>query len=123
MLRAVACVLVAAALGGCADSAATSEPEPFTTLRVLTPACASPAPLLGQPHPRAPSVIVIFRAGVAPLSETARLAAKYGFTPTHTYVSALSGFAAQVTSETLARLRCESSVELIEHDQVVTIAR
>jgi hypothetical protein len=80
--------------------------------------CLQPAPLFGQANPAAPGYIVVFRSAVDPVAETARLAARYGFTPTHVYTAALLGFSADLTSPTVARVRCEPSVSYVEHDGV-----
>ena len=47
--------------------------------------CLQPAPLLGEANPMAPGYIVVYHPGVDPVAETSRLAARYGFTPTHVY--------------------------------------
>jgi hypothetical protein len=65
--------------------------------------------------------IVIYRSGIDAVSETARLAGKYGFVARYLYTSALSGFAADLRNDTVARLRREPSVDYIERDQPVTI--
>ena len=84
--------------------------------------CLQPAPLLGQANPMAPGYIVVYHPGVDPLAETSRLAARYGFTPTHLYTAALLGFSASLTPTSVGGLRCEPSVSYMEHDGVVTIA-
>ena len=81
--------------------------------------CAQPAPLLGRYEPAAPGFIVEYRDGVDAVAETGRLASKYDFTPTHVYTAALHGFAATLTSDVVAGLRCEESVAYVEHDGVV----
>jgi len=88
--------------------------------------CVSPAPLSGQPDPRAPGYIVQFRDGVAVRAEVDRLVAKYAFTPTFVYESAIHGFAAVFTPATLIGVRCESSVLRVSHDAIggpVTLGR
>lgn len=87
-----------------------------------SPPCAQPAPLLGTYDPAAPSVIVQYRSGVDAAAETARLAAKYRFTPTYVYTSAIQGFSAQVSSSTVANLRCEATVAAVEHDSVARLS-
>jgi peptidase inhibitor I9 len=84
--------------------------------------CLQPAPLLGQANPMAPGYIVVYHSGVDPVAQTSRLAARYGFTPTHVYTAALLGFSASLTPASVAGLRCEPSVSYMEHDGVVTIA-
>ncbi len=85
------------------------------------PSCVLPAPLLGQADSAVPGYIVVFRAGVDPVAETARLGARYGFTPTHVYTAALLGFSADLTSTSVAGVRCEPSVSYVEHDAVVRV--
>lgn len=84
-----------------------------------TPACSNPAPLLGTRDPLAPNLLVQFKAGVNPAAETARLAAVHGFTPTHVYLE-FAGFAAPLSPAATAAVRCASSVQLVEHDGIVT---
>ena len=84
--------------------------------------CLQPAPLLGQANPIAPGYIVVYHPGVDPVTETSRLAARYGFTPTHLYTAALLGFSASLTPTSVGGLRCEPSVSYMEHDGVGTIA-
>jgi hypothetical protein len=78
--------------------------------------------LLGEENLAAPGYVVVFRTDVDAVAETARLAARYGFTATHIYTAALSGFSADLTSATVAAVRCEPSVSYVEHDGVVTVA-
>jgi peptidase inhibitor I9 len=88
---------------------------------VVPPPCASPAPLFGTPDPRVPGYIVVFHDSVDGGQETARLAAEYGFEPTHVYRFALQGFSAELQPSVVAEVRCEPTVTLVEHDQFVTI--
>ena len=78
--------------------------------------CAQPAPLLGRYDPAAPGFIVQYRDGVDAIAETSRLASKYGFTPSYVYTAALHGFAALLTADVVATLRCEASVANVEHN-------
>ncbi len=88
---------------------------------VVTPACAQPAPLLGQPDSRvADSYIVVYRGDVDVQATTERLEQRYAFTATHVYTSAIKGFSASFPAEVLAGIRCEAVVAYTEHDQVVT---
>jgi hypothetical protein len=80
------------------------------------PACLAPAPLSGSPVSADRRYIVTFEDGIDAAAETARLAAKYGFTPLHIYETVLSGFNAQLTPETAHALRCERSVRLMSYD-------
>ena len=83
--------------------------------------CANPAPLEGGADPPAPGYIVVFHADVAPVAETERLAAKYDFTPRHVYEAALKGFAAELSDAALAGVRCEATVDYVEHDGVAQV--
>ena len=83
------------------------------------PACASPAPLLGQRDPLAPLMLVMYKDGVDATAETARLAQALGFTPTHVY-GAIGGFAAALSPDVTAAVRCAPSVRFVEHDAVVS---
>lgn len=122
MPRSLVVLLGPALLGlACADPAAPSRivPEPL----VVTPPCASPAPLLGQFDPGAPDYIVVFHDTVDAQTETAQLATQYSFTPSHVYVAALRGFSAALPPATVADLRCETSVAYLEYDQVFYLAK
>jgi hypothetical protein len=68
-----------------------------------------------------PGYIVVFHDSVDGAQETARLAAEYGFEPTHVYRYALQGFSANLQPSVVAKVRCEPSVELVEHDQLFTL--
>ena len=104
-------LLSSVVLIACEGSAAPSLP------------CADPAPLEGQFDPRAPAYIVVFESGVSARQETDRLAAEYGFTPRFIWEVALQGFSAELTSEVVAAIRCEGSVQYMAHDGVVSIDR
>lgn len=78
--------------------------------------CANPAPLYGELHPETPGYIVVYRQGTDVAAETARLAARYGFVAQFVFQSAILGFSAQLTPETVSALRCEPSVQWIEFD-------
>jgi hypothetical protein len=107
------CTLFLPACSAITEAAATTEP---------TALCANPAPLLGQFDPRVPGYIVQLQPGVAVQAEVGRLAAKYGFTPTHVYEFALQGFSAELSPLALASIRCEASVISVEHDAVYTFS-
>jgi len=111
--------IILAGTAACGSSDASGPgPEP---LAALQPACEDPAPLLGAPDPRAPGYIVVFHASVDAELETARLAAAHGFQPRYVWTTALEGFSGDLTLEVVAELRCVSSVDFIEHDQVYSV--
>jgi hypothetical protein len=86
--------------------------------------CPLPVPLLKN-EPRAPGYIVfykfaiIFRLGKKPEEITQLLMTKYNFTPGqvfHNLPDLFSGFFAELSEETLAEIRCESAVKLVEQN-------
>jgi len=79
---------------------------------IVTPACAKPAPIALAILP-APGWIVSYNEGVDSASTTGALAAKYGFTPKDVYSF---GFHAELTQATIAALRCEPTLEIVEQD-------
>lgn len=88
-------VLLAA---GCEDGVSPTSPlqpePPPVTPAVL--ACAAPAPLHGTPDwsdPDFRGFIVMYREGTDPVADTARLSARYGFTPRFVYRHVFPGFA------------------------------
>ena len=87
----------------------------------VRPACLFPAPLSGQPDPRAPAYIVVFEDNVDARSEANRLATLYGFTPRAIWESALKGFWSDLTPNVVAAIRCEASVQSVAHDAFVSI--
>ena len=117
---AVGLVLVAiAGTAACGSSDPTSPRQ--VSLTALRPPCGHPAPLLGTPDPRAPGFIVVFHASIDAQRETARLAAAYGFQPRYVWTAALEGFSADLSREVVAELRCVSTVDFIEHDQIYSL--
>lgn len=86
-----------------------------------SPACLGPALLSGSSASANRRYIVAFREGVDPAAETARLSAKYGFTPLHVYETVLSGFNAQLTPDVATALRCERSVRRMSYDVPFTL--
>ena len=88
---------------------------------VLRPPCATPAPLFGTADPRVPGYVVVFHDSIDGGQETARLAAEYGFEPTHVYRFALQGFSAELRPSVVAAVRCEPTVDFVEHNQLVTL--
>lgn len=80
--------------------------------------CANPAPLHTKPRRVPGSYIVIFRPGTDASAEADRLRAKYQLRVTSVWESALLGFAVGDASPfTIAKLRCEPSILLIEENQ------
>jgi hypothetical protein len=88
--------------------------------RLPVPPCADSAPLLGTYNPAAPGYMVQFRDGVDAAAEAALLADRYGFVVDIVYQAGPKGFAAKLSSATVAVLRCEPAVASIEYDGVVT---
>lgn len=84
--------------------------------------CANPAPLRGQANPRAPGYIVVYQDGTPASETTEQLARKYGFAPRHVY-TVFPGFAADLTTDALAGVRCESVVRYVEHNGEVSLSR
>lgn len=111
--------LVLAGTAACGSSDSNDlGPE---SLAALQPPCGHPAPLLGAPDPRAPGYIVVFHATIDAEREAARLAAAHGFQPRYVWTAALEGFSADLTREVVAELRCVSTVDFMEHDQIYSI--
>jgi len=82
----------------------------------LAPPCASPAPLRSaRPQDRAPGYIFGYRPGTDATAVTAELAAKYDFSPEFVY-KGLPGFAAVVSEQALAAIRCDSRVTSVDYD-------
>lgn len=106
---AIAPVAAALLLAGCSRATDPSSPS----------LCLSPAPLTLSAEPAGTRYIVAYRDGVDPTKETARLAARYRFTPIHVYTAVLDGFDAELSPVALAALRCEPSVKEIEQDSLV----
>lgn len=82
------------------------------------PSCSNPAPLEGDYHPEVPGYIILFRDGVKAQDVAPSLARKYGFTASHIYET-LPGFASlDMTAETVAQIRCEPTVVLVEYNGI-----
>jgi hypothetical protein len=94
-------------VSACADSPSTSAP------------CSNPAPLYGEFDPRAPDYMVKLRDGVNVDDEVARLEQLYGFSATSVFRFSINGFAAEFDDDVREMLRCESSVEWVEHDAII----
>lgn len=82
----------------------------------LAPACTNPAEIFYYDETPAPGWIVVYQDGVNVVDETARLAARHGFTPGHVYDTVLFGFAAILTPQQIAALRCEASLKSIHQN-------
>lgn len=92
---------------------------PSTFYRQPDPPCADSAPLMVPFAPGPPGYVVRLQDSVDAAAEAARLAQRYGFTPTAVYQSPLKGFAAFLSPAAVAVLRCEPAVLSIEWDGVV----
>lgn len=113
-------LLVGLALLGCRDATGPAAAVHPAARAAYAVRCLQPAPLRGSYTPAAPGVIVTFHPGTAVEAEVTRLSAAYAFTPRFVYTHALEGFSADVPATTIAALRCESSVEAVEWNAVVT---
>ena len=113
MKRHLITAVLAASLLSCGRLSPT---EPHA---LLQPQCEQPAPLLGANSRAFPGrvideYVVQFRAGVNPHVESARLAKKYSFEIIGDVFTLVPGFAASMHEATVAKLRCESSVEAVQ---------
>ena len=82
----------------------------------LSPPCSAPAPLRSaRPQDRAPGYIVTYRSGTDSRMVTAELASKYGFSPEFVY-TVVPGFAAVLSEQALAAIRCDSRIAFVEYD-------
>ncbi len=95
--------------------ATVADTNAFPACRENLP-CAHPAPLYGEFHPTTPGYLVQFRPGTNAREMARALAAKYGFALEFVWEVAILGFAAQLTPETVAALRCEPSILAIEYE-------
>jgi len=82
--------------------------------------CASPAPLQGYFDPRAPGYIVVFNADTDVDRALAMLQARYDFRPNRVYGSALLGFSALLSADTVEAIRCESVVKYVAYNMWIT---
>jgi len=83
--------------------------------------CESPAPLNGQFDPDVPGYIVVFNENINSATEVNHLINIYEIQVGFIYGAALNGFSAEMTDDTMEKLRCESSVAYIEYDSQVSI--
>jgi hypothetical protein len=91
--------------------------------RLLATQCANPVPVMmpGPERNQTDGWIVFLRNDMDAASTAAMLAARHGFTVDSVYDTAFRGFAARFNQETLAALRCESSVTAIAENVVVPL--
>ena len=119
-MRILTAALLAAALAACSASLTVARPEIDRSAGAAQ--STQPAALTGTPDPRtAGSYVVVFRDGTDAAGTTQRLVQKYAFQPRHVYEHALQGFAAPLTDEQLAGVRCEAEVRYVSHDGVASI--
>lgn len=105
---------------GCSSEDALG-PEAMASL-IATPVCSDPAPLKGVPDSGIEDqYIVVFVEGTAARVTAERYADSYNFTPRYVYEHALLGFAATLSKEVVAAIRCEPEVDYVEHDQKVSL--
>jgi hypothetical protein len=78
--------------------------------------------VLGQFDPGAPGFIVVFDSEVDASAEAPRLGGLHGFTPDYVFTHALQGFSAELTPTTLAAIRCETSVDYVSFNGLVSLA-
>ncbi|HEX2122935.1 MAG TPA: hypothetical protein VHL59_14985, partial [Thermoanaerobaculia bacterium] len=100
---------------GDADFVTATAAQIDTEGEVVAPSCANPAPIKLAVDP-ADGWIVIFHAGTNANVLAPELAARYGFTPIHIYNAAFPGFFAELPQATIAQLRCETAVQLVEQN-------
>ena len=82
---------------------------------VITPACSDPAPLNLVVHP-APGYIVIFHEGTDTAARVEELEQKYGFVAENVFFSIDAFYVRVLSAETIAALRCESDVRVVEQN-------
>lgn len=82
--------------------------------------CESPAPLSGKLDPDAPGYIVVFNENIDTTTEVNRLINIYEIQVGYIYGTVLNGFFAEMTDDTREKLRCESSVDYIEYNGLVS---
>ena len=105
-------------LAGCVDFLSGEVEEPLETGLI----CSNPAPLHEGEDAIPNQYIVVYKDNVADAETlTTRLAKKHHFAPKHIYTHALKGFAAELSAEALAGLRCESAIDYVSPDQLVSI--
>ena len=106
----LSCLFSLAFLAACDSTSTVTHVPP--TVEIVQPPCEHPAPLLGNPAVSA--YIVMYRDGVDATLETERLATKYGFQPRYVFTHGTGGFSAALTSQVLAEIRCEATIDFTE---------
>ena len=111
-----------------ADSASDSTPVTPSTPAPPEAASGSSAPVAGRPACARPVAVTYYARGGVPDefivtfgamnganadTLTNRLAQRHGFTPTHRYDGAFSGFSARIPLAALEAVRCEPAVTRI----------
>jgi hypothetical protein len=88
----------------------------------LSPPCSTPAPLRSAaPQERLPGYLFWYRPGTESRLVTTELASRYEFTPLFVYTVA-PAFAAVVSDQALAAIRCDSRVESVEYNVNVYVS-
>jgi len=89
----------------------------------LSPPCSAPARLYSAlPQERLPGYLFKYRDGTDAKEVTAELAATYGFSPLSVY-TVIPGFAAVVSEQALAGIRCDSRIDFVEYNVSVYLAK
>ena len=119
----VAVFLTTLLAAGCLNNPLTSAEADVSESKVKAD-CESPAPITNEKSKEWTEelgYIVVYHKDEDRTPEeisqlTERLAEKYGFSPGHTYAHVLQGFAAELSEEVLAQLRCESVVKDVTYN-------
>jgi hypothetical protein len=100
----------------CAAATARLDPPHF-----VKPNCKFPAPLEGSYQPTAPGYIVQLRGDTNSVVLGARTLAKmYGFKLHSVFESTGAFYTSSISQSALAKLRCESQVQLVEYNSITT---
>ena len=94
----------------------TNKRRVASPMREMTPQCSSPAPF-NKFSCVAPGYIVVYKDGTNAATVTAQLEAKYGFRSLAVW-QIVPGFAALLSVQTVAALRCEPAVRFIEENAI-----
>jgi hypothetical protein len=88
----------------------------------LSPPCSAPAPLhFAHPQDRGPGYLFAFREGTDAKLVTSELAATYDFAPLAIF-TVNPGFAAVVSEQALAAMRCDNRVQFVEYNIIFHVA-